>query len=303
MRPQIGAWGKIHVGWIPEDRTREIYANQQGAVLINPLENTTIGIQAITIYVTPTTYFLVENREQVGFDSVLPDKGILISYVDEGKYWRCNGPVVVQDANSGSGSRWQLLHPTFNTGPQSNSLYTNNTFNLAVDLVDRYPNGSYLVAVGKPDSIDMAKSAYLNLNVANAAIQNASTTGRTQGLDQAKDPLRTGLATFLRRRLPTITRSSGTEQIESGLYHHSVTNRASDFEYNRWTQSSDSSDHNRGHYSTHTSQTKRVTNNNLSKLNALDQSGYWRMALSCTRVTQHSRRGSCMKIRSLAMRE
>jgi hypothetical protein len=186
VRPQIGAWGKIHVGWIPESRTREFYSNQQGAATLDPLENPTSGIQAITIYITASTYFIIENREQIGFDSVLPDRGILISYADEGRYWRGNGPIVVQDANPTSGSRWQLLHPTYDVGPQANSLYTNQTFNLAVGLLDRFPNGSYVLAVGRPDSMDMAKAAYQNLNEAKAAIQNATAAGRTQGLAQAK---------------------------------------------------------------------------------------------------------------------
>jgi M6 family metalloprotease-like protein len=189
IRPQIGAWGKIHVGWIPGNRTMELFSSQQAAVTVNPLEKPTSGIQAIVVYLTPTTSFIVENREQMGFDSVLPDKGILISYVDEGKYWRTNGPVVVQDAHPDSGPRWQLLHPTYDIGPQAKSLYTNQTFNLAVEVLDRFPNGSYVVAVGKPDSMDIAKAAYLKLNEANSAVQEASETGRTQGLGQAKAAL------------------------------------------------------------------------------------------------------------------
>ena len=197
LRPQIGAWGKIHVGWIPENRIREVYSNQQGAATLNPLENPTSGTQAITIYLTPTTYFVVEDRQQVGFDSVLPDKGILISYVNEAKYWLRNGPVIVQDANPTSGPRWQLLHPTFDIGNQAKSLYTNQTFNLAVDLLDRFPNGSYVVAFGKPDSMDMAEAAYKNLNEAKAAIQNASASGKMQGSAQAQVTLGQAWQRFL----------------------------------------------------------------------------------------------------------
>ncbi len=182
LRPQIGAWGKIHVGWIPEDRIRELYSNQSAAATLNPLENPTSGTQALTIYLTPTTYFIVEDRQQVGFDSVLPDRGVLISYVNEGKYWLGNGPVVIQDANPASGPRWQLLHPTFDIGPQAKSLYTNQTFNLSVDLLDRFPNGSYLVAFGKADSMDMAKAAYMNLKEAKAANQGSSQAQATLGL-------------------------------------------------------------------------------------------------------------------------
>ena len=197
VRPQIGAWGKIHVGWIPQNRIREMYSNQQGAATLNPLENPTSGIQAITIYLTPTTYFVVEDRQQIGFDGVLPDKGILISYVDEAKYWFGNGPVTVQDANPTSGPRWQLLHPTFDIGPQAKSLYTNQTFNLAVDLLDRFPNGSYVVAFGKPDSMDTAMAAYKAFKEAKSAIQNTSASGKTQGSAQAQATLGQAWQRFL----------------------------------------------------------------------------------------------------------
>jgi M6 family metalloprotease-like protein len=188
-RPQPGAWDEIHVGWIPQSKILEILPDQQGSAMIEPLENPTSGIQAIIIYETPTTYFMVENRQPIGHDSVLPDRGILVSYVDEGKYWRGNGPVVVQDANPTSGPRWQLLHPTFNTGPGAKSQYTNQTYNIAITLLDRLSDNSYLVAVSTPNAVDTAKSAYDSLNQATMALRNAVAAGRLEGLSQANASL------------------------------------------------------------------------------------------------------------------
>ena len=195
-RPQTGAWDKIHVGWIPQSKILEILPGQQGAATIEPLENPTSGIQAIVIYQTPTTYFVIENREPIGHDSVLPDKGILISHVDESKYWRGDGPVVVQDANPGSGPRWQLLHPTFNIGPGASSQYTNQTYNMAITLLDKPSDNSFLVAVSTPNTVDSAKSAYNSLNQAAVAIQNAATGGRLNGLDQANASLQQAWSAF-----------------------------------------------------------------------------------------------------------
>jgi hypothetical protein len=177
------------------------------------LENPTSGIQAVTIYLTPTTYLVVEDRQQIGFDSVLPDKGILISYVDEAKYWFGNGPVTVQDANPTSGPRWQLLHTTFDIGPQAKSLCTNQTFNLAVDLLDRFPNGSYVVAFGKPDSMATAMAAYKALGEAKSAIQNTSASGKTQGSAQAQATLGQAWQRFL----------SGDFQLAGTLANQSTT--------------------------------------------------------------------------------
>ena len=158
-RPQIGAWGKIKLGWLTPDRVFEILPGQIGAATVEPLENSSSGIQAITIYLTSTTYFIIENREPMGFDTVLPDKGILISYVDESKYWRGIGPVMVQDANPGPAPRWQLLHPTFNTTSAGHALFRNQTYNVAALLLDQFDD-SYLVTVGTPDSVNSAKASY-----------------------------------------------------------------------------------------------------------------------------------------------
>lgn len=158
-RPQIGAWGKIKLGWLNPDQVFELLPGQEGAAPIDPLELSGSGIHAIAIYLTSTTYFIVENRELIGFDSVLPDEGVLVSYVDESRYWRGTGPVVVQDANPGSAPRWQLPHPTFKMDSGSKNRFTNQTFNLAVLLLDKLDD-SYVVTAGAPDFVDSAKASY-----------------------------------------------------------------------------------------------------------------------------------------------
>jgi len=146
-RPQIGAWGKVHVGWISPNRVLEILPGQEGRANLEPLEKSTSGTQAILIYLNSSTYFIVENREPIGHDSVLPDEGVLVSYVDESKYWHGNGPVVIQDANPENLSRWQLSHPTFKIGPGAKSEYVNQTYNLIVSLLGKTSDNSYIVDV------------------------------------------------------------------------------------------------------------------------------------------------------------
>jgi len=187
-RPQIGAWGKIKLGWIPPQRVVELLPGQQVAVLLDPLEDSGAPIQAVIAYIDATTYFIIENRQPLGFDKVLPDKGVLVSYVDEGKYWRGNGPVVVQDANPGSGPRWQLPHPTFDIGPGKSSQFTNQTYDVGVALLDK-SDASYMIAVGKQSMMDVAESSYSLLNEASAAIQKASDDTRLEGLDESKSLL------------------------------------------------------------------------------------------------------------------
>jgi len=158
-RPQIGAWGKAKLGWIPPSRIVELLPGEGAVTILDPLERPTSGIQSVMIHVNATTYFVVENRRPIGFDEVLPDKGVLVSHVDEAKYWRGNGPVVVQGADPGSGPRWQMLHPTYDIAPGKKDLFTNQTYNLAVALLDR-KGDSYLIAAGVPNFVESARSAY-----------------------------------------------------------------------------------------------------------------------------------------------
>lgn len=158
-RPHIGAWGKIRLGWITPDRVFELLPGQQGAATVDPLEHASSGIQAIIVYLNTTTYFVIENREQAGFDAVLPDHGILISFVDESKYWRGTGPVVVQDANPGSAPRWQLPHPTFGVEAGTHNLFLNQTYNLEALLLDKVED-SYTIAAGTPELVNIAKASY-----------------------------------------------------------------------------------------------------------------------------------------------
>lgn len=184
-RPQIGAWGKIKLGWLTPDQVFELLPGQQGAAQIDPLEIPGPGIHAIAIYLTSTTYFMVENREPIGFDSVLPDKGILVSYVDESRYWRGTGPVVVQDANPGNTPRWQLPHPTFTTDSGGKNLFMNQTYNQAVLLLDK-SSDSYLVTAGTPDSVNNAKASYAN---AKDLIQRAETLLKETTSYQSQDAI------------------------------------------------------------------------------------------------------------------
>jgi len=184
-RPQIGAWGKIKLGWLTPDQVFELLPGQHGAATIDPLEVPGPGIHAITIYLTSTTYFVVENREPIGFDSVLPDKGVLVSYVDESRYWRGTEPVVIQNANPGNAPRWQLPHPTFNTDAGGKNLFMNQTYNQAVLLLDK-SSDSYLVTAGTPDSVNIAKASYAK---AKDLIQRAETLLKETTSYQSQDAI------------------------------------------------------------------------------------------------------------------
>jgi M6 family metalloprotease-like protein len=54
------------------------------STIIDPLEMSTSGVHLVKIPLAGLKYYLIEVRQKIGYDTYLPDKGVLISYVDEG---------------------------------------------------------------------------------------------------------------------------------------------------------------------------------------------------------------------------
>jgi M6 family metalloprotease-like protein len=174
-RPQIGAWGKVKLGWILGGRVQECLPGQQLLAILRPLEespgsqNGSAFTQAIIVWTSTTTYFMVENRQQVGFDAVLPDSGILVSFVDEDRFSLGTGPVVVQDAHPEIGPRWRLPHPVFDIGPGEVDQLVNGTYDIAIVILDK-ANDSYVIAVCDTSSIGSARSVYETVEEAGALL-------------------------------------------------------------------------------------------------------------------------------------
>jgi len=102
------SFGKIQLGWLPSRRVNVISSGQAIFDIFN-LETTTTGYQAAKIPISSTTYYLIETRKRVGYDTYLPSQGVLISYVDEtqGSY-----PSSLIDAKLGTSTlddaAWQM---------------------------------------------------------------------------------------------------------------------------------------------------------------------------------------------------
>jgi M6 family metalloprotease-like protein len=74
----MSAWSKSQLGWlIPTEVSEAILSADIPAVETEAL--------AFKLPVSDTEYFLVENRQRVGFDAALPGDGLLIYHVDESR--------------------------------------------------------------------------------------------------------------------------------------------------------------------------------------------------------------------------
>ena len=74
----LSAWCKIDLGWI----TTTVVDSPQ-SYLVDQVETNPEAFKVITpVLEYQNEYFLVENREKVGFDSYIPESGILIWHID-----------------------------------------------------------------------------------------------------------------------------------------------------------------------------------------------------------------------------
>src|SRR5256712_7356809 len=79
-RAHYGAWSRIRLGWLTAtDVTTSLIGTS-----IPKVETTGGKVFRLGIAGTfPAEYFLIENRQPVGFDAALPGSGLLIWHVDE----------------------------------------------------------------------------------------------------------------------------------------------------------------------------------------------------------------------------
>lgn len=92
------SWCKIKLGWIPNDRIKEIKEGEITSILIDPLEEISEGISVIKIPISQKNYYLIELRKKIGFDSYLPNEGIIILFINESKEFE-EGAIKIIDAN------------------------------------------------------------------------------------------------------------------------------------------------------------------------------------------------------------
>jgi len=96
--PGISSFTKIRLGWISRPQVNFVMPGQTQFVSLSPLSKNG-DILAIKVPLSSGHYYLIENRQPVGFDEVLPDSGILILKVNP-KAQEGSGTVRVINANS-----------------------------------------------------------------------------------------------------------------------------------------------------------------------------------------------------------
>ena len=151
------AWEKIVLGWIPPEKVTEVPLGATTRVVLDPIEQNTTGTLAVKIVKTPESYWLVEARRPIGYDSYLPTiaapntpaevighppiEGVLITHV-------------IHPASAGPPT-WRGLRivsegPPLGIGPNETAIFVDEEENLLIAVVGE-EGLSYVVEITTAD--------------------------------------------------------------------------------------------------------------------------------------------------------
>jgi M6 family metalloprotease-like protein len=207
-------FNKVVLGWIPAERIVEVSAGSRKWVSLEPLENSTNGIQIIKINrkaqdVRYQYSYNIEARRRTGFDDILPDEGILISSITELKASRTESRTIyapdssiylispVPPADDLLERRYTslvydryplpntLAHATFDLGSDKKNIFKDNKQNLAIIIVND-EREAYDIIVTTLDDADKIADYAMQLH---AVKQKMNTVGSDNCSPEAKDLL------------------------------------------------------------------------------------------------------------------
>jgi M6 family metalloprotease-like protein len=99
--PGMSSWTKLRLGWIDPSKVQIVKPGETRELLLGALEDEKAETLVIKIPLSETTYYLIENRQPIGFDEYLPGHGVLIMLADDSipECRHGKGPVRLINAN------------------------------------------------------------------------------------------------------------------------------------------------------------------------------------------------------------
>jgi len=81
--PGISSWTKMRLGWLDDSKVKTIGPGEKTELVLGPLEDGASEVLAVRLPLSGTKYYLIENRQPIGFDKNLPASGVLVMYADD----------------------------------------------------------------------------------------------------------------------------------------------------------------------------------------------------------------------------
>ncbi|MFH1241362.1 MAG: hypothetical protein V1689_03275 [Pseudomonadota bacterium] len=125
--PGISSFTKIRLGWISPEQVLLVSPGETRGAFLSPLGRGGDNL-VIKIPLPNGKYYLVENRQKIGFDQVQPDSGILVLKVDP-EAQEGSGTARIMDADQGSAN---FSHATFRLDRENRQIFVDKENRLAV---------------------------------------------------------------------------------------------------------------------------------------------------------------------------
>jgi hypothetical protein len=141
--PGISSWTKMRLHWMPQSKIKVLKKTERTEFILGPLEDDSSVVLAAKIPVSEHTYYLIENRQSLGYDRNLPGSGVLIMYADD-RVAECRygkAPVKLMDADS---SVPHLEGAAFDIG--KNAFFQDEKNRIRIELKEKIGN-SYRILV------------------------------------------------------------------------------------------------------------------------------------------------------------
>jgi len=126
--PPVGtsSFTKIRLGWISSEQVVVVSPGNSAYAFLSPLSKKGKTL-VVKIPLPQGHYYLIENRQQIGFDRILPDSGVLILKVNP--HTTRPGLVRIMDADPDSP---HFSHATFRLDKSNRTIFKDNENNIAV---------------------------------------------------------------------------------------------------------------------------------------------------------------------------
>jgi M6 family metalloprotease-like protein len=125
--PGLSSFTKIRLGWISQEKVFFLEPGKTGHIFLTPLSQNGNKL-VVKIPLGRDSYYLIENRQPIGYDKVLPDSGIIIlkvnTSVPEGY-----GTVRVMNADPNTKNFYRA---TYKPGINGRNIYLDKDDNIAV---------------------------------------------------------------------------------------------------------------------------------------------------------------------------
>lgn len=125
--PGLSSFSKIRLNWIAADKALWVKPGEAQRGLLWPLAEQG-KLLAIKIPLPAGQHYLVENRQPINYDRMLPDSGILILKVDPNAV-EGTGTVKVMDADPGSPG---FKHATYSPDRRNRNVFIDKENNVAI---------------------------------------------------------------------------------------------------------------------------------------------------------------------------